>query len=152
MERTLCLIKPDAVLMGFTDAIITILEENSFFICQQRETMIDQHKANEFFRANESEEVYDAIIKNITSGRYFIIINSLVALELAKVGAVNALKNLIGPSDPDEAKQKAPRSIRARFGTDKINNAVYGSTSLSSAIQEIAFFFPRYFIIYLVHH
>lgn len=45
MERTLCLIKPDAVSMGFTDAIICNLEEKGFFICQQRETTIDRRKA-----------------------------------------------------------------------------------------------------------
>lgn len=53
------------------------------------------------------------------------------------------MKNLLGPPDPKLAKQIAPRSLRARFGTDEINNAVYGSTSLTSATQEIAFFFPR---------
>lgn len=65
-------------------------------------------------------------MEHITSG-------PVVAFQLLRSDALSECSRLIGPEDPDEAKQKHPDSLRARFGTDKVANALYFSNSLDSA-------------------
>lgn len=65
-------------------------------------------------------------MEHVTSG-------PIVAFQLLRRNALIEYLNLVGPEDPIEAKQKFPDSLRARFGTDKIKNALFVSSSLDSA-------------------
>lgn len=66
-----------------------------------------------------------------------------MVLELSKIGAIKELLFIIGPLDPDEARKKAPDSIRAQYGIDKERNVIYGSISPTTVDIELNFFFPR---------
>ena len=57
----------------------------------------------------------------------------ILAAELLRSGAVSGWRLLLGPTDPAEAREEAPRSVRARFGTDKTENAAHGSDSRKAA-------------------
>ncbi|CAM9826578.1 unnamed protein product, partial [Ectocarpus fasciculatus] len=67
------------------------------------------------------------------------------AIFVSGVKGVASLQALAGPSDPKEAKELAPRSLRATYGEDTVNNAVHASTSMESAIRELNFWFPESF-------
>jgi nucleoside-diphosphate kinase len=64
-----------------------------------------------------------------------------VGMELIKDNAIQAWRSFIGPTNTEKARQEAPKSIRAIFGTDGTKNAVHGSDSVESARREIEFFF-----------
>ena len=67
----------------------------------------------------------------------------IVVLVLTKQDAVSSWRDLIGPTNASRAKQEAPQSLRARYGTDQTRNALYGSDSYLSAEREIKFMFPE---------
>ena len=67
----------------------------------------------------------------------------VIALCLAKVDAIKGWRELMGPTDSNKARESAPKSLRALFGTDGRRNACHGSDSPQSAAREIKFFFPR---------
>lgn len=64
-----------------------------------------------------------------------------VGMELINTGAIGAWRNLIGPTNTEKARQEAPNSLRAMFGTDGTKNACHGSDSVDSAQRELDFFF-----------
>mmetsp|Transcript_10434 Transcript_10434/g.29695 ORF Transcript_10434/g.29695 Transcript_10434/m.29695 type:complete len:150 (-) Transcript_10434:156-605(-) len=66
-----------------------------------------------------------------------------MVLVLQKADAINAWRGAIGPTDSEEARRTAPKSLRAVFGTDTTRNGFHGSDSKESAIREIGFFFPH---------
>lgn len=70
--------------------------------------------------------IYSSVVEHVTSG-------PVVAFQLLRADALTECSNLVGPEDPDEAKQKYPDSLRARYGTDKIANAMYFSNSIDTA-------------------
>lgn len=65
----------------------------------------------------------------------------IAAMELVSAGAISKWRELLGPTDSNAARQQAPGSIRAHFGTDKTYNAAHGSDAPDTAAQELAFFF-----------
>ena len=67
----------------------------------------------------------------------------IIALVLAKPDAISAWRELLGPTDSARARQEAPSSLRARYGTDQTRNALHGSDSQFSAEREIKFMFPE---------
>lgn len=66
-----------------------------------------------------------------------------MALVLAKVNAIREWRTLAGPTNSNKAREEAPESVRALYGTDGQRNAVHGSDSPASAEREIRFFFPN---------
>ena len=72
----------------------------------------------------------------------FLISGPVIAMELLGDGAVCKWRDMVGPTDPAEARSMAPRSMRARFGTDVLQNAAHASDDPAQAAAEIDFFFP----------
>ena len=72
----------------------------------------------------------------------FLISGPVIAMELLGDGAVCKWREMVGPTDPAEARSSAPRSMRARFGTDILQNAAHASDEPGQAAGEIEFFFP----------
>lgn len=135
VQSTLAMIKPDAY--PHADTIETVIVNNGFTIAQRQTLTLTKQKASDFYAEHQGRFFYDDLISFITSG-------PIVALVLRKNDAISAWRSLIGPTNTEKAKQEAPSSLRARFGTDNTRNATHGSDGSESAGREISFFFSDY--------
>lgn len=134
LERTLCMVKPDAI--ANLVAIKTEIEAAGFTVLKEKQTTLSEERAKEFYRSSKSDPSFAAVVKESCSG-------PCCAMVLCRVEAVTVLKQLMGNASVKEAKKSRPGSLRARFGRDGQRNAVHGSESLKDAVQEIRFFFPE---------
>ena len=135
VERTLAMIKPDAVKNGKTDHIIQALTGAGFVIVARKEHTLTQAQANEFYAEHAEKSFFSNLASFMTSG-------PVVALLLEKPNAIKEWRSFIGPTNTEKAKAEAPGSIRALYGTDGTQNATHGSDSFISAAREAAFWFP----------
>ncbi|THD22790.1 Nucleoside-diphosphate kinase [Fasciola hepatica] len=133
VERTLAIIKPDAV--SCADEIEEIILKNGFFILQKRRVFLSAEQASEFFSEHYGKMFFPSLVSYMSSGHIIVMV-------LSKEGALSAWRDLIGPANSLTAKMIAPNSIRALYGTDDQQNAVHGSDSFINAEREIRFFFP----------
>lgn len=134
-QSTLALIKPDA--FPHADEIVTIIKNNGFVVAESTTLTLTEEKAIEFYSEHKGRSFFNNLISFMTSGK-------IMPLVLRKKDAVAQWRSLIGPTSVEKARNEAPTSIRARFGTDDTRNAAHGSDALDSAMWEIAFFFPDY--------
>ncbi|XP_053090399.1 thioredoxin domain-containing protein 6 isoform X3 [Pangasianodon hypophthalmus] len=135
VERTLALIRPDAAREN-RDEILARIHEAGFTVANQKEVTLTEEQVHQFYGQHQDEENFQALLTNMTSG-------PVLALVLAKQGAVELWRNLLGPKDPTQAKQEQPDSLRAQFtGESECVNQLHGSGSVEAAEREISFFFP----------
>ena len=132
LERTVCLVKPDAV--DNTDNIVSSLEASGFTVLHRKTETLTKERAEEFYAEHKGKSFFNDLIGFMTSG-------PTTALLLEGRKAIGKLRLALGPTSTDAAKEKAPKSLRARFGTDNTKNAVHGSDSAASAEREINFWF-----------
>jgi len=131
-SKTLALIKPDAVSnMG---EIVNIIQSEDFVICQAQMIQLSRQEAMGFYAEHEGKPFFDGLIEFMTSG-------PIVAMELMAHDAVKKWRSLLGPTNTLRAREEAPGSIRAVFGSDGTRNACHGSDSDVSAERETSFFF-----------
>ena len=135
-EKTLALIKPDAVSGGHVRSILHAIQGAGFQVCARKELVLTASQAKVFYAEHEGKPFYDGLVKFMTSGPVY-------AMVLSKTGAIAAWRSLMGPTDTKSAREMAPFSLRAKFGTDGTRNACHGSDSPKSARREILFFFPN---------
>ncbi|KAI8823655.1 nucleoside diphosphate kinase, partial [Fimicolochytrium jonesii] len=133
LERTLALIKPDAYGLH-RDAILSRVQDDGFVIIKQEEVTFTREKAAEFYKEHLGKPFYDRLVEWMSSAPIY-------ALVLEKEGAIKAWRELAGPTNAETARNTAPNSIRALYGTDGSQNAVHGSDSAASAIREIGIVF-----------
>ncbi|MEA2104592.1 MAG: nucleoside-diphosphate kinase [Candidatus Cloacimonadota bacterium] len=126
-EKTLCLIKPDAVKKHVIGEIISILEESNFEILKMKMLRMDKEIASKFYAVHKEKHFYNDLIAFMTSG-------NIVALVLERVNAIKLLHKLCGNTDSTKA---AENTIRHKFGTDYRVNAVHSSDCPDSANYEI---------------
>ncbi|CAF0852420.1 unnamed protein product [Adineta steineri] len=134
VERTLALIKPDAVNKAID--IETVILNQGFTILQKRRVILTAEQCSDFYSEHYGKKFFPSLVAFMTSA-------PLVAMVLAKENAIQQWRELIGPTNSDVAKETNPDSIRALFGTNEQKNAVHGSDSAVSAEREIRFFFPN---------
>lgn len=132
-EKTLAIIKPDAMAAGFNDAIIEHIKKNGFTVVEQKEANLSQDQAEGFYAEHKERPFFPELVTFMTSGPVTLMV-------LEKDGAIKAWRDLMGATDPAEA---AEGTIRKMFGASKGENATHGSDSPESAAREIAFFFPE---------
>lgn len=133
MERTLLIVKPDAVARNVIGEIILRLEARDFRIADLKMLRLTRDQAAEFYAVHRHRPFYDALLEFMTSG-------PCVPMVLERENAVSFLRETIGNTDPTEA---AEGTIRKDFATDIQNNAVHASDSLENAAREVAFFFGK---------
>ena len=133
-QRTLAMIKPDAVAAGAAQSIKAQIQAQGNRIVQQREYHMSREQAESFYKEHEGKAFYSRLVEFMTSGPIW-------ALELEGLGAIAGWRAMMGPTDSSKAKASAPTTLRATFGTDGTKNAVHGSDSSTSAEREIAFHF-----------
>ena len=134
-DRTLGIIKPDAVRAKNAGKIIDMVEAAGFKLEGMRKMMLTKKQAEQFYEVHKDRPFFGELVEFMTSG-------PIVVLALKKDNAVQAWRDLMGPTD----STKAPKdTVRGKFGTDIGENAVHGSDSSDNAIRELMFFFPELF-------
>ncbi|MFN3813049.1 MAG: nucleoside-diphosphate kinase [Aquificaceae bacterium] len=136
MERTLIIIKPDAFEKCATGKIIDIFLSQGFSLRAMKLLRFTKEQAEKFYIVHEGRSFYKELVD-------FMISGPIVACILEGENAIKRVRDLIGPTDSQEAKKTAPSSIRALFGTDKGKNAIHASDSKESADYEIPFVFSQ---------
>ena len=131
IERTLSIIKPDAVAKNVVGEIISRFEKNNLKIIAAKLVTLSASDAGGFYGEHKGKPFYDDLIKFMTSGPVFIQV-------LEGEDAISKNRELMGNTDPSKAD---PGTIRADFALTIDANAVHGSDSEKSAEREIAFFF-----------
>ena len=141
VEKTYAMIKPDAVGAGAVDAIVLMAENNGFTVVQRVDTEepLSEEIVKEFYAEHDGKEFFETLVTFMTSG-------PVVKLEMERPNAIKAWRSLLGPTNPTQAKEDAPGSIRAQFGNSEdpeiaTQNAAHGSDSPESAEREIGIMF-----------
>jgi len=130
-NRTLTIIKPDAFAAGKAGQIIAHLEKQGFKIVAAKVVHLDQARAGEFYEVHKERPFFGSLVSFMTSG-------PAMPLVLEKAGAVAALREAIGATDPKEA---AEGTVRKLFAESKERNAIHASDSDENAAREASFFF-----------
>lgn len=131
-NRTLAIIKPDAVRRRLTGKIIDRFLTHGFDIVALEQVDLTKEQAERFYAVHREKPFFNDLVDFVTSG-------ACIAMVLEKNNAVQELRHLMGATDPEEA---AEGTIRSEFGDSIQQNAVHGSDSDENASKEIAFFFP----------
>ena len=131
MEETLALIKPDAVKRNIIGNIILLIEKDGFIIKKMKMMKMSEEIAKQFYSVHSEKPFYTKLVEYMTSG-------NIVALVLEKDNAVIAYRQLIGSTNPEEAKEN---TIRKLYAIDQSHNSVHGSDSIDNAINEISLIF-----------
>lgn len=139
-EVTLAIIKPDLVMNGQADEIISKLEEYEIEVMDQLRDFISEECARELYFEHTEETYFTELIEYMTSGE-------CVMLALTKVGdtgrgIVDLWREVLGPFDAAVAKETHAATLRAMYGIDAAINGLHGSSTIESALREVAFFFP----------
>ncbi len=132
-ERTLAIIKPDAVEKKYTGPIINLIEKNNFSIIDMKKIVLNKHEAETFYAIHAQRPFFESLISFMTSG-------PAVVMVLQKENAISEWRKLMGATNPTEAEEG---TIRNQFGTDVQRNAVHGSDSYENAQLEILYFFTN---------
>ena len=132
IERTLSIIKPDAVAKNVIGKILSRFESNGLKIVAARMAWLSRQEAGEFYAVHKQRPFFADLVDFMTSGPVMIQV-------LEGENAVATNRDLMGATDP---KKAAPGTIRADFAESIDANAVHGSDAVETAIVEIGFFFP----------
>ena len=130
-EKTLSIIKPDAVERNLEDEIKKIFIDNGFKISKSKKIKIEKSEAEKFYKVHETKPFYNDLCSYLSSG-------PIVVMIIEKDNAVLDNRKLMGATNPKEAKDG---TIRKKFGISIDKNSVHGSDSIENAKIEIDFFF-----------
>jgi nucleoside-diphosphate kinase len=133
VQRTLSIIKPDAVKKNVIGEIISRFESNGLKIVAAKLMHLNDELASGFYAEHEGRPFFEDLKKFMTSGPVFVQV-------LEGENAISLNRELMGNTDP---KQAAPGTIRADYANSIDANAVHGSDSPESAVREINYFFPE---------
>lgn len=133
IEKTLAIIKPDAIKAKNVGKIIDRIEQENFNILNIKKIHMTKDMAERFYAVHKDKPFFNELIEFITSG-------PCITMILEKENAIQVWRDLIGVTDPMQAK---PNTLRKIFGANKTNNAVHGSDTPETAKIELNFFFPN---------
>jgi nucleoside-diphosphate kinase len=130
-EKSLGIIKPDAVERNLIGSIIKIIEDNNIKINQMKMIQLTSAMAEEFYFIHKDKPFYEKLISYMTSG-------PVVLMVLEGKDVVKRYRDLMGKTNPEEA---AEGTIRKLYAIDTTFNSVHGSDSIENALAEISLFF-----------
>ncbi len=133
VQRTLCIIKPDAVRKKIQGNIVQKISDSGFKILGMKMIRLSDSTAGKFYEIHKERPFYKELCSFMVSG-------PVVVIALEKENAVADYRTLIGATDPAEA---AEGTIRKLFADSKSENAVHGSDSEDNGRNEVAFFFAE---------
>ncbi len=131
MERTLSIIKPDAVAKNQIGAIVTMLERAGLRVAAARFLRLSKRDAERFYAVHHERPFFQSLTTFMSEG-------PILVMALEGASAITKNREVMGATDPAKA---TPGTIRKAFGTNVERNAVHGSDGAETARQEIAFFF-----------
>ena len=132
-QLTLAIIKPDAVQAGNAGKVLAQLEAAGFQIRAARLVRLSTAQAQEFYAVHRERPFFKPLVAFMTSG-------PALALALARDNAVDHLREVIGATDPAEAKEG---TVRKLYAQSKERNANHASDSAENAAREVGFFFTE---------
>jgi nucleoside-diphosphate kinase len=132
-ERTLSIIKPDAVERNLENNIKNFFSNNSLRIVDSKKIQITKEEAEEFYKVHQSKPFYNDLCSYLSSGPIVVII-------LEGQNAISENRRLMGATDPKKADKG---TLRFLYGISIDKNSVHGSDSLDNAKKEIDFFFKN---------
>jgi nucleoside-diphosphate kinase len=130
---TLAIIKPDAVQAHATGRVLAHLEQEGFVVRAARLVRLSTTQAEAFYAVHRERPFFRSLVTFMTSG-------PALALALERADAVTRLRDVIGATDPTEAKHG---TIRKLYAQSKERNAIHASDSPENAAREVAFFFTE---------
>jgi nucleoside-diphosphate kinase len=134
LQRTLTIVKPDAVAKHAIGDIIEQFEKNGFTILCLKMLEISKHQAQQFYAVHASRPFFDSLTTFMSSG-------PIVALALEKENAIADLRKLMGATNPANAEEG---TIRKKWASSIEYNAIHGSDAEDTARFELSFFFAGY--------
>lgn len=132
VERTLSIIKPDAVEKKKAGAILALLEESGFSVVACKRMHLSRTVAEGFYAVHKARPFFGELVEFMTRSPVFVAV-------LEREDAVAQYRKVMGATDPAKADAG---TIRKLYGGNVGENAVHGSDSLENARNEIAYFFP----------
>ncbi|KAM9095391.1 thioredoxin domain-containing protein 6-like [Sarcophilus harrisii] len=132
-EYTVALIKPHAF-QDLRGNIIRQIQEAGYSLSHMKEIQLTADKVATLYSAHKEKDFYEDLVYSMTEG-------PCMAMIIGKENALEDWRRFAGPTDPEEAKKVAPKSIRALFGKDILNNAVHVSSNKEHAIKTIELLF-----------
>ena len=133
IQKTLSIIKPDAVQRNLTEEIKSKFKKNGFEIISEKKIKISKDEAEKFYIVHQTKPFYEDLCNYLSSG-------PIVVMILSKENAVFANRELMGATNPEDAKEG---TIRKKYGLSIDKNSVHGSDSAENAKKEINFFFSN---------
>jgi len=133
MERSLVLIKPDAMQRNLVGTIISRFEEQGLKLVALKMLHMDKALAERHYAIHAGKAFFKDLVNYITS-------TPIIAAVFEAEGAVEKIRGLMGATDPAKAE---PSTIRKDFGLDILRNVVHGSDSIKTAEKEIKLFFTE---------
>ena len=131
IEKTLSIIKPDAVERNLENEIKEMFKNKGFLIIKEKKIQIEKSEAEKFYKVHETKPFYNDLCDYLSSG-------PIVVMILEKENAVLGNRDLMGATNPKEALDG---TIRKKYGISIDKNSVHGSDSIENAKIEIDFFF-----------
>ena len=132
-EQTLSIIKPDAVERNLSEEIKNEFKRNGFTIKEEKKLHLEKSEAEKFYLVHQSKPFYNDLCDYLSSG-------PIIVMVLEKENAVIANRELMGATNPSEAKEG---TLRKKYGISIDKNSVHGSDSIDNARIEIDFFFKK---------
>jgi nucleoside-diphosphate kinase len=134
LQRTLSIVKPDAMEAGKSGAIIARLQEEGFAIKAMRQLHLSREQAEGFYEVHRARPFFAELVAFMSRG-------PIVVMALERDEAIAKYRDVIGATDPAKA---AAGTIRKLYGKNVGENAVHGSDGPDTAALEIGYFFPGY--------
>ena len=131
IEKTLSIIKPDAVERNLSEEIKEHFKNSGFKILKEKKLKIEKSDAEKFYEVHQTKPFYNDLCEYLSSG-------TIVVMVLEKENAVADNRNSMGATNPSEAKEG---TLRKKYGLSIDKNSVHGSDSVENANKEINFFF-----------
>jgi len=134
LQRTLTIVKPDAVAKNAIGDIIEQFEKQQFRILAMKMLQINKHQAEQFYAVHAGKPFYESLTNFMSSG-------PVVVLALEKENAIADLRKLMGATNPANAEEG---TIRKKWASNIEHNAIHGSDAEDTARFELSYFFAGY--------
>ena len=132
-QKTLSIIKPDAVKAGHVDAINLMIENSGLKILEKKKIKLSKEEAQQFYAVHSDKPFYNELCEFMTSG-------PIIVQMIEGENAIDLYRKVMGATNPAEADEN---TIRKKFATSIQENAVHGSDSEDNALKELNFFFKE---------
>ncbi len=133
MDRTLVIIKPDALVSGLVGRVMSSIEDRGGSIAGFKMIKLTKKKAGEFYKVHKNRHFYKPLVEFMVSNPCFVTV-------VQGKGIVGKMRKLMGDTNPKKAKKG---TIRRLYAVDNRHNIVHGSDSIENAEKEIKFFFKK---------